>query len=424
MILRAFFALAIPAILAAVLLAQAPRPAEIVAENLLSFDSGKIRIEWNHRHWQLVQEGVVLKDFGPNESDARLALSLIRELGLNQLGRIGADNQTLEYWLKDGHAPSAMPRSNLRLLPLELPKIKVEAMQGHWCLKEGPRILFSFGSHESDARRAFDILHRYQFNHVGIIGRANPSMYVFFTQHTQTSPNQMTGSRAMETPKFSRLAKNKDGTPKFESFKSNKPVPQELLGADQLFQPLLPKLSKPTSPNHSIGHEMQWRMTKNPITSTPSSDSEKISFDWRQVALRQEGAEWKLVAGRTELANLGTNVQDARTAISALRYYRFTEQHRFGGPQPYFTYFPAPGVAPRGLMLGLRGQEIQTKDLKIAQENHEYVLMQKETPVIRLRDREADAKTLLDTIQRNQYDRICRLGEPGKETMSILIRSR
>ena len=46
-------------------------------------------VEWSSR-WRLVAGGVMLKDFGRRESEARLALRLIRELRLNQHGIIGA----------------------------------------------------------------------------------------------------------------------------------------------------------------------------------------------------------------------------------------------------------------------------------------------------------------------------------------------
>ncbi|MFO0925761.1 MAG: hypothetical protein U0736_01830 [Gemmataceae bacterium] len=41
-----------------------------------------------------------------------------------------------------------------------------------------------------------------------------------------------------------------------------------------------------------------------------------------------------------------------------------------------------------------------------------------------MRDQEADARQLLDAIKRNRYDRLCRIGTPGQEAMTFLVRTR
>src|SRR5207249_6784379 len=81
---------------------------------------------------------------------------------------------------------------------------------------------------------------------------------------------------------------------------------------------------------------------------------ERVPFDWRRVELRQDKQDWKLVAGSYALANFGGHQDDARRALTALQFYRFTEQHWIGPPAASaLTYFLVNGQPPRGLVFGV-----------------------------------------------------------------------
>src|SRR5262245_56947143 len=147
--MRIFASVLITGLLAAALLAQAPPPGGV-----LPFDPQHLSLHWDHRRWQiLTQDGTILKDFGPAEHEARRALRLIHELGLNEYGTVGSPRPILEYWLADGQAPRALVRSDLRVIPLDPASLHVEKMHGQYTLKEKVRVLFSFES-ETDANRA------------------------------------------------------------------------------------------------------------------------------------------------------------------------------------------------------------------------------------------------------------------------------
>ncbi|MGL4550815.1 MAG: hypothetical protein ACRC33_06480, partial [Gemmataceae bacterium] len=167
--------LLVSSLVAAALLAQAPadRPA-------VRFDPKHLRLHWDHRRWQLLtQDGAVLKDFGPAEQEARRALRLIHELGLDEYGTVGTPRAVLEYWLVDGHAPRSLVRSDLRLIPLDPTGLRVEKQHGQWALREKVRVLFTFEA-EADANRALELFQKHRFSHVGLLGLGTPLMTVFF----------------------------------------------------------------------------------------------------------------------------------------------------------------------------------------------------------------------------------------------------
>lgn len=395
------------------------------AETLRSFDPARVQVAWHNRRWLLAHDGEVLKDFGTSEYEARTALRLIQEFGLNQLGTIGTPNPVMEYWLCGGRAPQGSTRSGLRTLPLDPARLRVEQLAGQWCLREGARTLCCFGPHRDDALRAHAVIHHYRFDQVLVVGQVTPSMYVFLSRNAGAVGLQSAGpdGRAMAGPRFSRLVKNADGSPKFQRTPERGVVAaQGLEGIDRLAQPVIPALHQ--APAVRDGRQdFRWR-TQPGFARAPVGQGDRVPFDWRQVQLRQDGADWNLVSGGLRLISCGPNQQDARLALSAVRHYRFTEQHRFGGDQPYMTYFTAPGTAPRSVMLGLQAVEFQPDKLELKKVESGYALCQGEKVIVRLREREEDGTKLLESIRRNRYDRLCRIGEPGREAMTFLVRTR
>src|SRR5262249_29254188 len=114
--------------------------------NLTTFDYRLVDLQWQGERWQLVAGGVMLKDFGRRQTEAREALRIVRELRLTQHGTIGTPKPVMEYWLADGQAPRAYdPR--LRLISFDPAGLRVEQVQGQWCLRDARMPLFYFGAH-------------------------------------------------------------------------------------------------------------------------------------------------------------------------------------------------------------------------------------------------------------------------------------
>src|SRR5262245_4757096 len=111
-----------------------------VHEQLTGFDPESAEVRWQDNRWQILAEGVCLKDFGRREAEAREALRLIRALSLNQRGTVGTPQPVMEYWLSSGQAPKAFT-AGIRVQPVELASVRAEAMEKQWCVRDAQRVL-------------------------------------------------------------------------------------------------------------------------------------------------------------------------------------------------------------------------------------------------------------------------------------------
>ena len=397
--------------------APAPPPALPPAlASLESFDPRGVQLNWHDRHWLLVHQGRTLKDFGPRVEDARFALRLVQELGLNQHGVIGSPAPHLEYWLADGHAPGPLPRRGMQAFPIDPDRLRVEEVQGQWCVRDAERVYFNFARYADEAREAVAVLQKYHFTEVGFVGPGAPTMIVFGGNGKGDRPAQP-----------SRIVA--DGGRKGKTG----PPAQGYAGIVQALVPplLAPPVVRVTPPGElpTLGglHAAAWHSPPHfgPQTLAPSAApavlEDRRAFDWRQAQVRQEGAAWKLAVGSQVLAGFGADLHQAQAALSAIRYYRFTEV-RAGGDCP--AYFLANGASPRGLTLGLRGEELQPDKLDVRRLAEGYAVCQGARVVLQFRDRQEPALQALEAIQRQKLDRVCRLGPQGGGGVTILVRSR
>jgi hypothetical protein len=147
-------------------------------DSTTTFDTDQVELQWKDNRWQLFSGSVFLKDFGRSEIEGRVVLRLVRDLHLNSRGTVGVPHPIMEYWLVNGEPPRG-PVPGLRTLPLGLATLRVEQVQGQWCLRDAQRILFNFGQQADVARQGLAIIQRYGFTHVGYVGLASPVMLVF-----------------------------------------------------------------------------------------------------------------------------------------------------------------------------------------------------------------------------------------------------
>jgi hypothetical protein len=287
-------------------------------------------------------------------------------------------------------------------------------------------VLFTFGARAEDAQQALAVIRKYRFDQVALVGQGTPSMYVFMTRAPDSAASlpathgAAAQSRQLETPRFSRLAKNRDGTPRFEKSKA----PATGTGLEGLAVAAVPPLANHANDRtRDQPRPFQWQApARAQAPALPLGD--RVPFDWRQATVLQEQGEWRLKVGLTTLANFGPSAQDARLALSALRHYRFAEQHRLGGQEAYLTYYVANNAAPRGVLLGVQAVEVKPDQVEVKRVEAGYALCQGQRVLLRLRDREDEGRKLVEAIKRNRCDRLCQIGEPGKEAMTFLVRSR
>jgi hypothetical protein len=440
-------------------------PAAPTPEHLVAFDGLTTDLKWTGRAWQLTSGDVVLKDFGRREVEARQALRLVRELGLNQYGTVGGPNPVLEYWLTDGKAPAGLV-TGLHTLPLDPAALKVEQTQGQWCLRDARRVLFNFGDKESDARQALALVAKYNFTEVGVVGQGAPAMLVFLAApggpglpaapppikppsiHPIPLAHDPAASPGVPSP-FAPGAREsgvndgqKGDVGKPGDAEPAHPVP----GAPNSVFNTPPLPGAPASPGAAAPAAEPPARKPGAVMAMPvlpaiphlRSNSafaaqtlpglddlaERVPFDWRQAQLRQDGKNWKLAVGGRVLADFGADERAARVGLSAVQYYRFTEQCQVGGDGGRFSYYLVNGQPPRGTLFGVDARPFQPDRLEARQVEGKWAVCEGDQPLVRLGDKPEEAQHMLETIRRNQFDRLCRLGTDGDKGMTFLVRAR
>ncbi len=389
-------------------LASAPAPtAAPPKEDLITFSQGFVNLDWSPGGWRLTAAGATLKDFGRRESDAEEALRLIRELRLNQRGVVGGPSPTLEYWLSDGRPPQDPP-PGLRVQAMDGPTLRVEKTQNQWVLRDDRRVLFNFGNAEGDARQALAVVRKYGFTHVGVVNPAAPAMMVFFAEPDAAPPRAVRQAEKPDVLQPSSPAAPPMVDPSSPAGRLLAHHP-EVLGGPVVAPAIAPLRQAAVSGN---------------VLSSMSSNPDRTPFDYRQVRLLQDHGDWKLAAGSYVVADFGGDENSARLGLSAMQYYRFTEQCSVGAAPERFSYLLAGGQAPRGTMFGVYGQSFQPERLELRQIEGRWAVCAGDETLVKMGERQEDAWQVLQTMRRLQCDRLCRLGTADGKGMTFLVRAR
>jgi hypothetical protein len=382
-----------------------------VAEDLTSFDPAAVQLQWRDHRWVILVGDVVLKDFGRREAEARQALRLIRDLGLTQRGTAGRPAPVMEYWLAAGRSPMAIA-PGLPLLPIDLASLRVEQIQAQWCLRDDLRVLFNFGLHPDEARRALAIVRKYRFGQIGVLGQNYPSMMVFLGTPEGDGDAPLAPSRVHKTSARQATAAANRPPDRFPGSVVSTALPA-LHEGDSGLRPA--HVIPPGEPSSSRGS----RRTALPPGWETGEDL--VPFDWRQVQVRQQEGTWQLIVGGHVLAAFGADEPAAQQALAVVRHYHLTEQCLVGRPRPLFSYFLAAGQPPRGLMFGLAGGAFQPDRLTVEQLGRQWALCEGDRVLVDLGEQAEEARDLLETIRRYQFDRLVWIG-PRDTGMSLLLR--
>jgi hypothetical protein len=358
---------------------------------------------------------VWLKDFGNREGEGREALRIIRELRLTQYGTVGTPQPVMEYWLSYGQAPVGIP-AGIRALPIDRASLRVEQIQKQWCLRDARRLLFAFGARSEEAHQALQITQRHGFTHVGFVGQPVPAMVFFLANRA--------GQSLAPVPTPAPFGPNALSPP-------NLPRPEPGPGGPAgpaVLEPIWPTpgASPPTGGGIGAGLVPAAQLPGAPpaLVADHQGLSERVPFDWRQAQVRRENQDWKLMIGGYTLANFGANERDARQALTALNYYRFTEHCLVGRPAPSFSYFLCNGQAPRGLLVGLNAVPIRPEALTVQRLADGWAITEGSRPLFRFGEKAEDARLALQAIQRHKFDHLGQIGSSGPQALTILVRAR
>ncbi len=378
----------------------------VPVENLVSFDYRNAQLEWADGRWQIRAGELWLKDFGKHEREAREAVRIIRDLRLTQHGTVGTPQAVMEYWLADGHAPEHAVRA-LRTTSLNPDTLKVEEFQGQWCVSHAGQILFNFGSHAEDARRALDIIRYHGFNEVGYIGQPLPAMIYFAVGRRGLSQSQSSITPSPISPEH--IPATSFSTDQAKASRLTWQVRNRPEGVSAITPAMLP----------------HGRQLAIPTTNSSNSQvaEDRVPLDWRQVQVRRDKLGWKLVHGTYELADFGANEWDARRALEVVQHYRFTERCLVGSPTPFFSYFLVNGRAPWGLQFGTYGTPFRPEMLDVQRRGAVFVIADGDQILLSVGQREEDAQQVLKLIRQNKFDHLCRIGSSGRSALTFLVRT-
>ncbi len=400
--------------------APAPGPIE---ETLLSFDPDRVEVQWSERRWLLTTGGVVLKEFGKREAEARQAYRLIRELRLNQMGTVGTPNPVMEYWLSDGKAPRGSP-PGLRLLTLDVERLRVEPVGGQWSLCDGPRMLFKFGPREEDARRAEAILRKHGFTQLALLGQATPTMLVFLANE-----NGLSRARPHHTASHAKHATRKEADNL--DAKARAVLASYPMAGPGVLTPAVPSLRSGARPAAGPRTDFQSgrigtlpsgrQLGAKPPPPEQAKLATAIPFDGKQAHLKNENGDWQLVVGNRVLARFGGKQYEASEALRLLAHYGLSVQMAVGQPV-HFSYFLAVGRPPRGVPLGVAARAFQPDGLVVRQVGERWCICDNGEPLLKFGSDFLEAKNFLELIRKERVNRLCLLGASAEEGMTLLIR--
>jgi hypothetical protein len=161
------------------------------------------------------------------------------------------------------------------------------------------------------------------------------------------------------------------------------------------------------------------------LSAEHPTQGDRVWFDPRQLRVQQDHQDWKLTSGEYTIAHFGPYPAVARLALNVLQFYHCDEHCVVGQqPKPDFSFFLANGQPPRGLMFGLGGVPFRPEALAIREVAGGWAICDNQNPIIRFGDKLDEAKMLLQVIQQQKFNHLCRIGPADPGGMTILIRTR
>jgi hypothetical protein len=154
------------------------QPERVLREDCIGFDYRRAAVKKIDGHWKIVVGNMWLLDFGRSESEAKQALRVIRHYRMNRQCFVGRPGPSMEYYLVDGKAPAGSMAGD-DCVGFNPAKIEVKKVSGSWKIVEDSHWILDFGSNESEARTAFQIIQKYGFKYICFVGRPNASMTYF-----------------------------------------------------------------------------------------------------------------------------------------------------------------------------------------------------------------------------------------------------
>jgi hypothetical protein len=331
---------------------------------LIAFEPGQLTLKHSDRRWQLWADTQMLKDFGPLEREAAEALRLARELKFTQYGTIPGATPAFEFWLCGEVGPRG-GNITRTLISFNAKTLRADRVGGAWVVRDEQQVLYNFGVNRDAAALAADVIKKYGFNQIGIVGIPNPAMTYLTTDAARGS--------APAPP----------------------PDPRELVGKVARQGLVLPK----------------------DVYAGP-----RVPLDGRRLEIARVQGEWTLTHGPDVLARFGTDGLRARDAQRLLLDARVTELALVGrSALPVFLSF---GQAPRANALGFNNVHFRPQTLRAQQVNNSWCVTDGSSTLLEFGEDRAEAELVVKVLQHFGFDQFCPIGDPANGGMRVFLRSR
>lgn len=155
-------------------------------QDCICFNNARVELKEINGSWKLVDKNNVwILDFAQDKDEGKQALQAIQNYNLNNICFAGRPFPTndlggrLMYFLSDGAAPQGPRMKDEDSISFDNSLIKAEQIRGTWKVTCGDNWMLDFGSDQSSAQNAADIIKYHGFQRQCYIGRPGPSMMYF-----------------------------------------------------------------------------------------------------------------------------------------------------------------------------------------------------------------------------------------------------
>jgi hypothetical protein len=371
-------------------------------ENKITINASDIALKRVSGTWQVWSGQRMLRDFGDNETNARDAMRVYRDLHPTEWVTIGGQRPVVEYALVNGRPAMTLGASgpdenknqmnnggawtattgpaggNLTgpavtgagakvVIPIDMRTVRVEAVRGVWCMRDDNNIHFNFGPTKSDADQAVAVVRRYGFNRIGIVGAPTPAMTYFFVGAEGEAP-------------------------------AKGPLAQAALQAQ------IDGLTRIGIPVPGVGYV-----------------GEMMHFDPRKLEVKKISGDWVVASGSEILGHYGQSEWAARDAARTISDARFNDFCKVGSAG--LTFFLIDGKSPNRVPLSVQGRRFDPAALKVQQQGTGWAVTENGRHLLDCANAD-EGETLIRLVKYYQFDQLCHLGPTQKLGVSFLAKGR
>lgn len=153
-----------------------------LTEDCISFNNNNVALQNIGGRWKIVDGSMWILDFGANHDQGQRALDIIQHYRFNRQCFVGRPNPSMTYWKRGDSVPSGSMGGD-DCTNNNPDTTHAAHVGGEWKVADGGHWMLSFGTREAEARKAEQVIHRYNLNRQCFVGRPNASMTYWLSQH-------------------------------------------------------------------------------------------------------------------------------------------------------------------------------------------------------------------------------------------------